>query len=180
MKVPRPVNQPVRSFAPGTPERTTLRKSLAQQSSQQVEIPLIIGGKEVQTGRTAKTVMPHRHRHVLATWHKAGTKEVTQAIQAALKAHKEWSSWKFEDRAAIFLRAAELLATVRRDDVNAATMLNQSKTAHQSEIDAVCEAIDFLRFNVHFAERIYHDQPLSPAGTWNQMDYRPLEGSSCS
>ena len=93
--------------------------------------------------------MPHRHKHVLATWHKAGTKEVTQAIQAALKAHKEWSSWKFEDRAAIFLRAAELLATVRRDKVNAATMLNQSKTAHQSEIDAVCEAIDFLRFNVH-------------------------------
>ena len=101
---------------------------------------------------------------------------MTQAIQAALKAHHEWSSWKFEDRAAIFLRAAELLATVRRDEVNAATMLNQSKTAHQSEIDAVCESIDFLRFNVHFAERIYHDQPLSPAGTWNQMDYRPLEG----
>ena len=176
MKVPRPVNQPVRSFAPGTPERATLRKSLAQQSSQQIDIPLLIDGKEVQTGRTAKTVMPHRHSHVLATWHKAGAKEVTQAIQAALKTHKEWSSWKFEDRAAIFLRAAELLATVRRDEVNAATMLNQSKTAHQSEIDAVCEAIDFLRFNVHFAERIYHDQPLSPAGTWNQMDYRPLEG----
>jgi len=110
MKVPRPVNQPVRSFAPGTPERSTLRKSLALQSSQQIEIPLLIDGKEVQTGRTAKTVMPHRHRHVLATWHRAGTKEVTQAIQAALKAHKEWSSWKFEDRAAIFLRAAELIA----------------------------------------------------------------------
>jgi 1-pyrroline-5-carboxylate dehydrogenase len=120
--------------------------------------------------------MPHRHAHTLAIWHKGGAREVTQAIQAALKAHREWSSWKFEDRAAIFLRAAELFATVRRDDVNAATMLNQSKTAHQSEIDAVCEAIDFLRFNVHFAERIYRDQPLSPAGTWNQMDYRPLEG----
>src|SRR5262245_55626778 len=126
MKVPRPVNQPVRSFGPGTPERETLRKSLAQQSSQQIEVPLLIDGKEVRTGRTAKTVMPHRHRHVLATWHKGGTKEVTLAIQAAHKAHKEWSSWKFEDRAAIFLRAAELLATVRRDDVNAATMLNQS------------------------------------------------------
>lgn len=120
--------------------------------------------------------MPHRHAHVLATWHKAGPKEVNQAIQAALKAHRDWSSRKFEDRAAIFLRAAELFATVRRNHVNAATMLNQSKTAHQSEIDAVCEAIDFLRFNVHFAERIYRDQPLSPAGTWNQMDYRPLEG----
>ena len=120
--------------------------------------------------------MPHRHEHVLATWHKAGAKEIGDAIQVALDVHREWASWKFEDRAAIFLRAAELLATVRRDDFSAATMLNQSKTAHQSEIDAVCESIDFLRFNVHFAERIYRDQPLSPLGTWNQMDYRPLEG----
>ena len=176
MKVPRPVNQPVRSFAPGTPERATLRKSLEQQASSQIEIPLLIDGREVRTGRTAKCVMPHRHNHVLASWHKAGPKEAEQAIQAALKAHRDWSAWKFEDRAAIFLRAAELMATVRRDKMNAATMLNQSKTAYQSEIDAVCEAIDFLRFNVHFAERIYHDQPLSPAGTWNQMDYRPLEG----
>jgi len=122
------------------------------------------------------TVMPHRHSHVLATWHKAGTTEVEQAIQAALAAHSDWASRSFEDRAAVFLRAAELMATTRRDEVNAATMLNQSKTAHQSEIDAVCEAIDFLRFNVHFAERIYRDQPFSPAGTWNRMDYRPLEG----
>lgn len=176
MKVPRPVNQPVRLFAPGTPERATLKKSLTRQSSQQIEIPLLIGDKEVRTGKTANNVMPHKHDHVLATWHKAGAREVSEAIKAALKAHREWASWKFEDRAAIFLRAAELLATVRRDDVSAATMLNQSKTAHQSEIDAVCETIDFLRFNVHFAERIYRDQPLSPAGTWNQMDYRPLEG----
>jgi len=176
MKVPRPVNQPVRLFAPGSPERNTLRKALTRQSSEQIEIPLIIGGREVRTGKTAKAVKPHKHEHVLAIWHKGGAKEATQAVQAALKAHQEWASWKFEDRAAIFLRAAELLATVRRDEVSAATMLNQSKTAHQSEIDAVCEAIDFLRFNVHFAERIYRDQPLSPAGTWNQMDYRPLEG----
>ena len=176
MKVPRPVNQPVRIFAPGTPERASLRAALTHQSSHETEIPLLIGGKEVRTGKTDKAVMPHRHSHVLATWHKGGANEVTQAIQAALKAHADWSSWKFEDRAAIFLRAAELLATVRRDDVSAATMLNQSKTAHQSEIDAVCETIDFLRFNVHFADRIYRDQPLSPAGTWNQMDYRPLEG----
>jgi len=176
MKVPRPVNQPVRLFAPGSPERNTLRKALIRQSSEQIEIPLVIGGREVRTGKTAKAVMPHKHEHVLAIWHKGGAKEATQAVQAALKAHREWASWKFEDRAAIFLRAAELLATVRRDEVSAATMLNQSKTAHQSEIDAVCEAIDFLRFNVHFAERIYRDQPLSPAGTWNQMDYRPLEG----
>jgi 1-pyrroline-5-carboxylate dehydrogenase len=149
---------------------------LQEQSKREIEIPLIIAGKEVRTGNTATSVMPHNHGHKLATWHKAGPAEVQQAIQAALEARREWASWKFEDRAAIFLRAAELMATTRRDDVNAATMLNQSKTAHQSEIDAVCESIDFLRFNVHFAERIYQDQPISPAGTWNQMDYRPLEG----
>jgi len=170
------VNQPVRSFAPGSPERASLQKSLKEQSSQRIEIPLLINGKEVRTGRTSTAVMPHRHAHVLAEWHKAGTKEVEQAIQAAMTAHREWASWPFEDRAAVFLRAAELMATTRRDEVNAATMLNQSKTAHQSEIDAVCEAIDFLRFNIHFAQRIYRDQPLSAAGMWNQMDYRPLEG----
>jgi 1-pyrroline-5-carboxylate dehydrogenase len=176
MKVPRPVNQPVRSFAPGTPDRENLRRALAQQSKQQIEIPLIIGGKEVRTGKTSTSVMPHNHAHKLATWHKAGGAEAEQAIRAALEARREWASWKFEDRAAVFLRAAELMATIRRDSLNAATMLNQSKTPHQSEIDAVCESIDFLRFNVHFAEKIYREQPLSPAGTWNQMDYRPLEG----
>src|SRR5688572_21687115 len=175
MAVPRPVNQPVRSFAPGSPERASLQENLAEQSREQIEIPLLINGKEVRTSRTSTVVMPHRHAHVLAKWHKAGAKEVDLAIRAALAAHREWASWSFEDRAAAFLRAAELMAT-RRDEVNAATMLNQSKTAHQSEIDAVCEAIDFLRFNVHFAQRIYRDQPLSVAGTWNQMDYRPLEG----
>ena len=130
----------------------------------------------MRTGRTSTAVMPHRHSHVLATWHKAGTAEVEQAIRAALAAHREWASWSFEDRAAIFLRAAELMATVRRDETNAATMLNQSKTVHQSEIDAVCETIDFLRFNVHFAQKIYREQPFSSPGTWNEMDYRPLEG----
>jgi 1-pyrroline-5-carboxylate dehydrogenase len=175
MAVPRPVNQSVRSFAPGSPERASLRKSLADQSRQQIEIPLIINGKEVRTGRTAKVAMPHRHSHVLAEWHKAGAREVEQAIRAAMSAHREWASWSFEDRAAVFLRAAELMAA-RRDEVNAATMLNQSKTAHQSEIDAVCEAIDFLRFNVHFAQRIQREQPLSSAGMWNRTDYRPLEG----
>jgi len=176
MNVPPPVNQPVRSFAPGTPERQSLRKILEQQSNRELEIPLIIGGKEVRTGKTATSVMPHNHAHKLGTWHKAGPAEVQQAIQAALEARREWSTWKFEDRAAIFLRAAELMATIRRDSINAATMLNQSKTPHQSEIDAVCESIDFLRFNAHFVEKIYRDQPLSSAGTWNQMDYRPLEG----
>lgn len=176
MAVPRPVNQPVRSFAPGSPERASLQESLAEQSREQIEIPLLISGKEVRTGRTSTVVMPHRHAHVLAKWHKAGTKEVDLAIRAALAAHREWASWSFEDRAAVFLRAAEVMATTGCDEVNAATMLNQSKTAHQSEIDAVCEAIDFLRFNVHFAQRIYREQPSSSAGTWNQMDYRPLEG----
>ena len=176
MKVPRPVNHPVRSFAPGSPERATLKRCLEGQSAGPIEIPLLIGGKEVRTGKTSTSVMPHRHAQVLATWHKAGAKEAEQAIQAAMSAHREWASLKFEDRAAIFLRAAELLATIRRDHVSAATMLNQSKTAHQSEIDAICEVIDFLRFNVSFAERIYREQPLSPLGTWNQMDYRPLEG----
>src|SRR5436190_6423481 len=176
MAVPRPVNQPVRTFAPGSPERASLQKSLKEQSRQPIEIPLLINGKEVRTGRTSTAVMPHRHAHALATWHKAGTKEVEQAINAAMAAHREWSSWSFENRAAVFLRAAERMATTFRDEVNAATMLNESKTAHQSEIDAVCEAIDFLRFNVHFAQRIYRDQPFSAAGTWNQMDYRPLEG----
>jgi 1-pyrroline-5-carboxylate dehydrogenase len=176
MKVPRPVNEPVRTFAPGSPDRASLQKCLAQQAGEQVEIPLIIGGKAVRTGKTANSVMPHRHAHVLATWHKGGAKEIEQAIHAAVSTHRDWSCWKFEDRAAVFLRAADLLATVRRDEVSAATILNQSKTAHQSEIDAVCEVIDFLRFNVHFAERIYRDQPLSPVGAWNRMEYRPLEG----
>ena len=176
IRVPRPVNEPVNLLQPGSPERAALKQALVDLSRAPIEIPLLIGGKEVRTGNTAEAVMPHRHSHVLATWHKAGSRDVQLAIAEALKAHREWSRTPFEDRAAIFLRAADLLATRRRHLVSAATMLNQSKTAHQSEIDAVCEMIDFLRFNVHFAERIYRDQPLSPSGSWNQMDYRPLEG----
>jgi 1-pyrroline-5-carboxylate dehydrogenase len=120
--------------------------------------------------------MPHKHGHVLATWHKAGPREVEQAIKAAAEARREWSSWNFEDRVSVFLRAADLLASTLRSTINASTMLNQSKTAHQSEIDAVCESIDFLRFNAHFAEQIYDNQPLNAPGMWNRMDYRPLEG----
>src|SRR5437773_1875938 len=120
--------------------------------------------------------MPHRHGHVIATFHKAGKKEVEQAIKAATEARREWSSWNFEDRASVFLRAAELMAATWRETINASTMLNQSKTAHQSEIDAVCETIDFLRFNAHFAEQIYDNQPANTPGMWNRMDYRPLEG----
>ena len=171
-----PINEPNRTYAPGTPERESLRKKLAEMSSKHIEIPLLIGGKEVRTGDMATAVMPHRHSHVLATWHKAGKKEAEQAVAAAMEAWREWSSWKFEDRAAIFLRAADLLATTWRDTINAATMLNQSKTAHQAEIDSACELIDFLRFNVHFAERIYQDQPISVPGVKNELEYRPLEG----
>src|SRR5215510_7521901 len=120
--------------------------------------------------------MPHRHGQVIAEWHKAGPKEVEQAVKASTEARRDWGAWRFEDRVSVFLRAAELLAATWRDTINAATMLNQSKTVHQSEIDAVCESIDFLRFNAHFAELIYDHQPLSSPGMWNRLDYRPLEG----
>src|SRR3989442_12967929 len=175
-RVPIPINEPVRSFAPGSSERRALKQKIAAMSAEKIEIPLIIGGKEVRTGDTDMQVMPHHHTHVLATWHKAGAKEVEQAIKASNEARREWGSWTFEDRASVFLRAAELLATTWRETINASTMLNQSKTAHQSEIDAVSETIDFLRFNVYFAEQIYSNQPLNSAGMWNRLDYRPLEG----
>src|SRR5262249_7293179 len=135
MSFPSPINEPVRSFAPGFPERQSLQASLAEMSSRQIEIPLVIGGKEIRTGQTAASVMPHRHRPVLSNWHKAQKEDVNNAVAAAAKARKDWASTKFEDRALIFLRAAELLSTTWRDTLSAATMLNQSKTAHQSEID---------------------------------------------
>jgi 1-pyrroline-5-carboxylate dehydrogenase len=175
-RIPQPYNEPVRGYEPGTAERQSLKKKIASMSAEKVEIPLLIGGKDVRTGDTATQVMPHRHGHVLATWHRAGRKEVEHAIRAARDAHREWASWKFEDRSAVFLKAADLLATTWRDTLNAATMLCQSKTAHQAEIDSACEMIDFLRFNVYFAERIYQDQPISVRGAWNCVDYRPLEG----
>jgi 1-pyrroline-5-carboxylate dehydrogenase len=175
-KVPAPVNEPVLSYAPGTPERDLLKQTLRDLSSRQIEIPLVIGGQEVRTGRTTDAVMPHCHRHVLAKVHQAGAREVAQAIAAARAAWREWSTWTFERRAAVFLKAADLLAGKHRALVNASTMLGQSKTAHQAEIDAACELIDFWRFNLHFAERLYAEQPLSAPGVWNTMEYRPLEG----
>jgi 1-pyrroline-5-carboxylate dehydrogenase len=175
-RVPVPVNEPINSFAPGTPERKALKDKLSAMSAERIDIPLVIGGKEVRTGDTGTQVMPHKHAHVLATWHKAGAKEVEQAVKAAAEARREWASWSFEDRAAVFLRAADLMATTWRSTIGASTMLNQSKTSHQSEIDAVCETIDFLRFNVHFAETIYDGQPLNAPLMWNRIDYRPLEG----
>ncbi len=174
VQVPIPVNEPVRSFAPGTPERRSLKAALAEMAGQQVEIPVIVGGKEIKTGNTARAVMPHKHGHVLATWHKAGPGEVNQAIESAAAAHREWAAWPWEDRAAVLLKAAELLATSWRATLNGATMLCQSKTAHQAEIDAACELVDFYRFNAHYAERLYEEQPLSVGGAWNRLDYRPL------
>src|ERR1041385_1767061 len=175
-KIPTPVNEPVLAYAPGSPERAELKKTLKELSGHQVEIPLLIGDKEVRSGRTVDVVMPHCHRHVLAKTHQAGPDDVQAAIAAARAAWHEWSTWGLERRAAVFLKAADLLATRYRPVVNAATMLGQSKTAHQAEIDAACELIDFFRFNVHYAERIYAEQPLSAPGTWNYLDHRPLEG----
>ena len=176
IQVPIPVNEPIRSYATGTPERTALKAKLREIAAQEIEIPLLIGGKEIRTGKTAKNVMPHKYGHTLATCHWAGPKEIEAAIQAAKEARKEWASWPWEDRATVLLKAAELLATTWRDTLNAATMLCQSKTAHQAEIDAACELIDFYRFNVHFAERLYQEQPISAGGMWNRLEYRELEG----
>src|SRR5437899_8928830 len=175
-RIPQPVNEPVLSYAPGTPDRAERKRTVKDLSSRQIEIPLVIGGKEVRTGKTVDVVMPHCHRHVLAKVHQAGAAEVEAAIAAARAAWREWATWGLEQRAAVFLKAADLLATRYRPIVNAATMLGQSKTAHQAEIDAACELIDFFRFNVHYAERLYTEQPLSTPGVWNYMDYRPLEG----
>jgi len=174
--IPTPVNEPVLSYAPGTRERAELKRALKDLSGRQIEIPLVIGGKEVRTGRTVDAVMPQCHRHVLAKVHQAGPEEVTAAIAAARAAWREWSSWSLADRAGVFLKAADLLSTRWRARVTGATMLGQSKTAHQAEIDAACELIDFWRFNVHYAARIHAEQPLSSTGTWNAMDYRALEG----
>jgi len=175
-KIPTPQNEPVLSYAPGSPERVELKRTLKDLSARVLEIPVVVGGREVRTGKTVDAVMPHCHRHVLAKVHQAGPKEIEDAIAAAREAWREWSAWSLERRAAVFLKAGDLLATRHRAIVNAATMLGQSKTAHQAEIDAACELIDFWRFNLHYAEQLYAAQPISSAGTWNQLEYRPLEG----
>ncbi|HWP02535.1 MAG TPA: L-glutamate gamma-semialdehyde dehydrogenase [Gemmatimonadaceae bacterium] len=174
--VPRPANEPVRSYAPGTPERSSLKERLRQMASERIEIPIVIGGKEYRSGDLGQVVMPHKHAHVLADWHRATPEHVALAIEAAARARREWASWPWEDRVAVFLKAAELLSTTWRDTLNAATMLGQSKTVFQAEIDSACELIDFWRFNSYYAQEIYSDQPISSPGVWNAMDYRPLEG----
>jgi 1-pyrroline-5-carboxylate dehydrogenase len=175
-RAPEPYNEPVRDYAPGSPERVELRLRLQELESQQIEIPLVIGGEEIRTGNTFEAVEPHKRSHVLGTVHKGGAKEVERAVAAAADAWNDWSRTPWEERAAVFLRAAELLAGPWRATLNAATMLGQSKTAHQAEIDSACEVIDFWRFNVKFMTRIYEEQPVSSPGVWNRLEYRPLEG----
>ena len=175
-RVPPPTNEPIKSFAPGSPERASLKEKLKDMASERIDIPIIIGGKEIRSGETAQAVMPHNHRHVLGDWHKASPKHVRQAIDAARAARADWGNWAWEDRAAVFLKAAELLATTWRNTLNASTMLGQSKTVFQAEIDAACELIDFWRFNPAYAQELYDEQPQSNNAMWNQLDYRPLEG----
>ena len=175
---PAPHNEPVKGYVRGSDERIELEAELARQMSEVIEIPCIINGKEVWTNNVVEQVLPHNHGHTLARVHLAGEEEVHNAIQASLDAHKTWSTMPWEARGAIFLKAANMLAGERRQEINASTMLNQSKTCHQAEIDSACELIDFWRFNVDYARQIYEDlqPPISPEGVWNQSEIRPLEG----
>jgi 1-pyrroline-5-carboxylate dehydrogenase len=174
--VPIPVNDPPRSYAVGSPERAEIKTRLAEMADERIDIPIIIGGREIRTGRTTQAVMPHAHRHVLADTHQAGEAEIQQAIDASLAARHDWAAWPWEDRAAIFLKAAELLTTTWRSTLNAATMLGQSKAVFQAEIDSACELIDFWRYNAAYAQELYSEQPVSNHSMWNQLEYRGLEG----
>ncbi len=174
--VPQPANEPVLGYAPGSPEKASLKARLKEMAEVEIEVPLTIGGNKVKTGKLADMRMPHDHQHLLGRFHQASKEHVEQAVKAAVEAQAKWAVTPWPERAAIFLRAAEILATRMRDTVNGATMLGQSKTAHQAEIDSACELIDFLRFNVHFCERIYAEQPNSSQGVWNRLEHRPLEG----
>ncbi|HOX19500.1 MAG TPA: L-glutamate gamma-semialdehyde dehydrogenase [Gemmatimonadales bacterium] len=175
-RTPAPRNEPVLNYAPGSPERAALKAALARMSAETIEIPVVIGGQEFRTGRTINVVAPHDHRRVLAKAHLADPALIAKAVDSATAAQHDWAAMPFADRAAVFLKAADLLAGPWRQVVNAATMLGQSKTAYQAEIDSACELIDFFRLNVHFAERLYEEQPFSSPGIWNRMDHRPLEG----
>jgi len=176
VRVPPPVNDPIRSYAPGSPERASLKRRLAEMGAEQIEIPLVIGGKEVRTGKLGRAVCPHDHGHVLATFHQAGPAEIEAAVAAAASAWREWSETPWEARVSVFLKAAELLAGPWRDTLNASTMLGQSKNVFQAEIDAACEIVDFWRFNAHYLQRLYEDQPISAPGIWDYVELRPLEG----
>ncbi|MEG1635107.1 MAG: L-glutamate gamma-semialdehyde dehydrogenase, partial [Rikenellaceae bacterium] len=175
-KFAKPLNEPIGSYSASSPERKALKEELERMSSEKIEIPLIIGGKEIRTANTMDVVMPHNHKHVLATCHLAGEKEILLAIDEAVKAREKWAAMDWIDRASIMLRVAELISKKYRYVMNAATMLGQSKNAFQAEIDSACELVDFLRYNVYFAGQIYSDQPGSETGTINRSEYRALEG----
>ncbi|GAB6189308.1 L-glutamate gamma-semialdehyde dehydrogenase [Marinitoga arctica] len=172
----RPKNEPILSYAPGTIEREELKEKLNELSSKELEIPLIIGGKEIKTGNLGKCIIPHDHNHVLAHYHIAGEKEIEMAIESALKAKKIWENYSYIDRISIFLKAAELLSTTWRSTLNAAAMLDLGKNVFQAEIDSACELIDFFRFNSYYATKIYTEQPQSSKGVLNRMEYRSLDG----
>lgn len=175
-KVPTAINEPILNYAPGSVEREELRKALADARSQVKDVPMYIGGKEIRTGKTKRLSPPHDHQHLLGNFHEGDASHVKMAIDAALSAKAAWASLDWEQRAAIFLKAAELLAGPYRPIINAATMLGQSKSVFQAEIDAACEMIDFLRFNVQYMHEIYNQQPISSKGVWNRLEQRPLEG----
>ncbi|EJF54497.1 delta-1-pyrroline-5-carboxylate dehydrogenase, group 1 [Saprospira grandis DSM 2844] len=175
-KIPTPKNEPVKAYRKGSPERASLKAELARMKGEELEIPMIIGGKEVRTGNLVSIHPPHELKHRLGHYHKGGAKEVNMAIDAALAARGSWENTPWQERAAVFLRAAELLAGPYRDRMNAATMLAQSKNVFQAEIDAACEMVDFFRFNAAYLEQVYSDQPNSAAGIWNRLEHRPLEG----
>ncbi len=175
-KLPVPINEPILNYAPGSPEKAELKSKLSELQSKEIEIPLIIGGEEVKSGKTAEIRVPHNLSKKLGIYHKAGEKEVKMAIEAALVARKKWSEMPWEHRASIFHKAAELLSGPWRATINAATMLGQSKTAYQAEIDSACELIDFWRFNTYYMTQLMGEQPYSPKGMWNRLEYRPLEG----
>jgi 1-pyrroline-5-carboxylate dehydrogenase len=176
MSIPPPVNEPVKSYAPGTPERAEIRAAIANLRASDPELGPVIGGRDVTTGVVREVREPHAHARVLARYHAAGAEEARQAIDAARGARAEWASWTLEQRAAVFLRAADLLSGPWRADLNAATMLGQSKTVQQAEIDSACEVIDFFRFNARFAAELEAQQPISSAGVWNRLELRPLDG----
>ena len=175
--IPKPINEPIKSYSPGSPEKTSLKNCIQDLKSKTIEVPLIIGGEEIKSNNLSEMYVPHDHQHVLGNYHKAGLKEVNMAIEASLEAWKNWSKTSIEERAKIFLKAADLLAGPWRDTVNAATMLNMSKNVYQAEIDAACELIDFFRFNAWYAQELTEHQPMySPEGMKNSLELRPLEG----
>jgi 1-pyrroline-5-carboxylate dehydrogenase len=175
-KVPTPINEPILSYAPGSKERIAIKKALAEARATVLDIPMYIGAEEVRTENKKTLSPPHDHKHILAHYHEGDKSHVEQAINAALAAKELWANLSWENRASIFLKAADLLAGPYRSKINAATMLGQSKNAFQAEIDSACELIDFIRFNVHFMSEIYSEQPISSPGVWNRLEYRPLEG----